>query len=85
MKQNETGRTMIELLGILSIIAVLTVGGIVGFIKETARVINCYSYANVKGGTNAAGIVGYNNVATTANSSDTETLPIIYILSILKE
>lgn len=49
------------------------VGGLVGFLGETARVINCYSYANISGGSNAAGIVGYNNVATTANSSNTAT------------
>ena len=38
------------------------VGGLVGHIKSGSRVrvVNCYSYANVSGGTNAAGIVGYN-------------------------
>ena len=49
------------------------VGGLVGTLSGTARVINCYSYANVSGGTNAAGIVGNNTVATTANSSNTTT------------
>ena len=72
-----SGATRIYNCGILSgsVGGTKYVGGIVGFIKETARVINCYSYANVKGGTNAAaaGIVGYNNVATTANSSNTDT------------
>ena len=70
-----SGATRIYNCGILSgsVGGTKYVGGIVGFIKETARVINCYSYANVKGGTNAAGIVGYNNVATTANFSNTDT------------
>ena len=49
------------------------VGGIVGLLDGEARVINCFSYANVSGGTNAAGIVGNNAVATTANSSNTTT------------
>ena len=46
------------------------VGGLVGLLDGTARVVNCYSYANVAGGTSSgkygSGIVGYNNVATTA-------------------
>ena len=41
-------------------------GGIVGFIDGSARVINCFSYANITGGTNVGGIVGYNNYATTS-------------------
>ena len=41
------------------------IGGLVGKLYDTSRVINCYSYANISGGSNAAGIVGYNNVATT--------------------
>ena len=41
-------------------------GGLVGFLDETARVINCYSYANITGGNRVGGIVGYNNVATTS-------------------
>ena len=48
-------------------------GSLVGFLDGTARVVNCFSYANVSGVTTAAGIVGYNNVATTANSSSTTT------------
>ena len=40
------------------------VGGLVGKLDGTARVINCFSYANVSGGTKAAGIVGNNTVAT---------------------
>lgn len=37
------------------------VGGLVGLLDGTARVINCYSYANITGGSNVAGIVGNNN------------------------
>jgi len=44
------------------------VGGLVGFLDGSARVVNCFSYANIGGGTHRAGIVGYNNVAT--KSSD---------------
>ena len=46
------------------------VGSIVGLLDETSRVINCFSYANVSGGT-VGGIVGYNNVATTASNLKT--------------
>ena len=42
------------------------VGSLVGFLDGSARVINCYSYANISGGTHNGGIVGYNNVATTS-------------------
>ena len=41
-------------------------GGLVGKLDGEARVINCYSYANITGGTTVGGIVGYNNVATTS-------------------
>ena len=47
------------------------VGGFVGFLDEEARVINCFSYANITGGTNVGGIVGYNNVATASNNLKT--------------
>ena len=40
------------------------VGGLVGFLDGTSRVINCYSYANITGGSVKAGIVGYNNYAS---------------------
>ena len=40
-------------------------GGLVGLLDGSARVINCFSFANIKGGTTVAGIVGYNNVAST--------------------
>ena len=53
------------------------VGALVGLLDGSARVINCYSYANVSvTGSDenrcVGGIVGYNNVATNANSKDTE-------------
>lgn len=47
------------------------VGGIVGFLDGTSRVINCFSYANVIGGSFRGGIVGYNNVATTSSNLKT--------------
>lgn len=39
-------------------------GSLVGLLDGTARVINCYSYANITGGNVRAGIVGYNNYAS---------------------
>ncbi|MBR1903317.1 MAG: chitobiase/beta-hexosaminidase C-terminal domain-containing protein [Bacteroidaceae bacterium] len=42
------------------------VGGIVGFLDGSSRVINCFSYATIEGGSNVGGIVGNNNVASTA-------------------
>ena len=41
-------------------------GGLVGLLDGTARVINCYSYAKITGGSNVGGIVGYNNYASKA-------------------
>ena len=43
-------------------------GGLVGLLDGTARVINCYSYANITGGKDKGGIVGYNNVASTQSN-----------------
>lgn len=40
-------------------------GGLVGLLNDDSRVINCFSYANITGGTTVAGIVGYNNFAST--------------------
>ena len=34
-------------------------GGLVGLLDGTARVVNCYSYADITSGTNVGGIVGY--------------------------
>lgn len=47
------------------------VGGLVGFLDGTARVINCYSYADITSGTNVGGLVGYNNVATNKDNLKT--------------
>ena len=47
------------------------VGGIVGLLDGSSRVINCFSYANVSGGSEVGGIVGHNNVATTASNLQT--------------
>ena len=46
-------------------------GGLVGLLGGTARVINCYSFATITGGTNVGGIVGNNNTTTTAASINT--------------
>ena len=48
------------------------VGGLVGLLDGSARVINCFSYADVAGGTDVAGIVGYNNYAS--KSGDIRTM-----------
>lgn len=40
-------------------------GGIVGLLDGSARVINCFSFASISGGTTVAGIVGYNNYSST--------------------
>ena len=47
------------------------VGGLVGQLDGTARVVNCYSYANITGGTNVGGLVGNNKVATASNNLKT--------------
>ena len=47
------------------------VGGIVGSLDGTSRVINCYSYATITGGSNVGGIVGNNKGTTTAGSINT--------------
>ena len=58
------GNTRIYNVGVLggSVSGSNNVGGLVGLIKENSsvRVVNCYSYADVSGGTYAAGIVGKN-------------------------
>lgn len=46
------------------------VGGLVGQLAGTARVINCYSYATITSGTTRAGIVG-NNTGTSTQGSIT--------------
>ena len=44
-------------------------GGLVGWLKDDSRVINCFSYANITGGTDVAGIVGHNETASDASVS----------------
>ena len=43
------------------------VGGLVGWLKDYSRVINCYSYANITGGSEKAGIVGHNSYKSKSN------------------
>ena len=50
------------------------VGGIVGLLDGSSRVINCFSYADVSGGSYVGGIVGYNNVATTSDADNLKTM-----------
>ena len=45
-------------------------GGIVGSLEGDSRVINCFSYADVSAATTAAGIVGNNTFASTAEETD---------------
>ena len=45
-------------------------GGIVGWLKDDSRVINCFSYADIAGGIDVAGIVGHNEIASTAEVTD---------------
>lgn len=68
-----TGTSRIYNVGILSgsVGGSNYVGGIVGLLDGSSRVINCYSYANITGGSEAGGIVGYNNVASTATNIQT--------------
>ena len=47
------------------------VGGLVGLLDGEARVINCFSYADITGGDIVGGIVGYNNIATTSQNLKT--------------
>ncbi|MCR4815889.1 MAG: hypothetical protein K5842_01730, partial [Bacteroidales bacterium] len=49
-------------------------GGLVGYLDGTARVVNCYSYADITGGSNVGGIVGYNNQNTTAANNNQKTM-----------
>ena len=44
-------------------------GGLVGLLDGTARVVNCYSYADITGGTDVGGLVGHNNVASTTTNN----------------
>ena len=46
-------------------------GGLVGQLIGSARVVNCYSFATITGGSSVGGIVGYNSATTTAASINT--------------
>ena len=50
------------------------VGGIVGLLDGSSRVINCFSYANITGGNLVGGIVGKNAYATTNETSKQKTM-----------
>ena len=65
-----TGTSRIYNVGILSgeVGGKAYTGGLVGLLDGTARVINCYSYAEITGGSTTAGIVGYNNVASSQSN-----------------
>ncbi len=49
-------------------------GGLVGFLDGTARVVNCYSFADITGGNYVGGIVGYNNVSTSSANDNQKTM-----------
>ena len=53
-------------------------GGFVGFLDGEARVINCFSYANIIGGNRVGGIVGYNYVATTSSNLKTMVMNCLF-------
>ena len=89
---NATGETRIYNCGINggSISGTGDVGGIVGNLHGEeitvdgkkkyigARVINCYSYANVTGGTNVGGIVGNNDFESTASKIATMVMNCVF-------
>ena len=52
-------------------VSIVNNGGLVGLLDGTARVINCYSYAKITGGSFVGGIVGFNNVATASDNLKT--------------
>ena len=70
---NALGATRIYNCGILggTVKGTAYTGGLVGLLDGTSRVINCYSYADITGGTDVGGIVGYNNATTTAGNINT--------------
>ena len=52
------------------------VGGLVGELKGKARVINCYNFAEVKGGTVAAGVVGCISTKVSSATINNESIDI---------
>ncbi len=75
-----TGATRIYNCGVLSgsVSGSHYVGSIVGLLDGTSRVINCFSYADVSGGSDGGGIVGYNNYASTNTDIKTMVMNCIY-------
>lgn len=51
-------------------------GSLVGLLSGNARVINCYSYATITGGTTVAGIVGYIG-STEITQDNVSTVPMV--------
>ena len=92
--QTADGATRIYNCGILGSSSTVTttsssgttyVGGLVGLLDGSARVINCYSYATINGGTHRAGIVGYNNVASTSGNLQTMVMNCMFYGNIAYE
>ena len=54
------------------------VGGLVGTLSGTARVINCFSYANITDGANKGGIVGSNEETSTQASLTTMVMNCLF-------
>lgn len=61
------------------------VGSLVGVLDGEARVINCYSYANVSGGAYRGGLVGYNSFASKSNNIKTMVMNCMYYGNISTE
>lgn len=74
------GNTRIYNVGILSgsVGGTGIVGGLVGLLDGSSRVINCFSYANITGGDLVGGIVGKNNVATTSSNLKTMVMNCVF-------
>lgn len=60
------------------------VGGLVGLLDDDSRVINCFSFADVGGGTNNGGIVGYNNYSSKHGDIRTMVMNCMYYGTISK-
>lgn len=77
---NANGAARIYNVGILSgsVGGTAYTGGLVGYLDGTARVVNCYSYATITGGSDVGGIVGYNNQTTTAANMKTMVMNCIF-------
>ena len=59
------------------------VGGLVGKLEESSRVVNCFSYANIISGNKVGGIVGNNTVTTTATSLNTMVMNCMFYGNII--